>query len=331
MEDWLQVTVTLPPIAAEAVSSALFELGSGGVWEDLPDAQGRVVLRSGFPQDSQLRLMADLPTALTNICQAMGTTLADFTLVLELKPGENYAESWKKDLKPLKISPHLIISPSWWTEPISNEENSKVLRLDPGSAFGSGHHATTFLCLKLLDHLAAVEPMGRILDLGAGSGVLALSAALLLPKADIKCLDNDPETLFAAQKNIAQNNLNDRLEAQIGNLSDIDGLFDLIMANLTRNTLLELAVQIAAKSNDHGKLIISGILADQAPDVIKGFQNQGFSPIRHLGREEWSALLLVKGRQESPLPEREIVPEEEKEEEHGEEHEEEQKEEQEEK
>ncbi|MDR2367207.1 MAG: 50S ribosomal protein L11 methyltransferase [Deltaproteobacteria bacterium] len=306
MEDWLQLTAIIPPSAGEAVSEALFSAGAGGVWEDNPDPLGRLVYRAGFKEGDEMRLMAEIPAAMTRIQEAMGLSLTDFELWLELKPGEDYYESWKKDLKPLRVSANLIVSPSWWSEPLDLGPDTRVLRLDPGSAFGSGHHPSTFLCLTLLATLAERGLFfNRVLDLGAGSAILALSAALLLPKARIKAIDDDPETLFAAQKNVALNGLTGRLSPEITTLPAVEGEFDLILANLTRNTLKELAPEMAARSGIPGRLILSGILTDQAQDVIKIYAGLGFQPERHLGLAEWSALSLTRGIEIVPNPARE--------------------------
>ncbi|MDR1677306.1 MAG: 50S ribosomal protein L11 methyltransferase [Deltaproteobacteria bacterium] len=309
MEDWLQVTLISPSAAGEAVSDALFTAGAGGVWEDEPDQHGRLVYRAGFSSGQEMRLMAELPNALDRISRALELPLTDFELTLELKPGEDYAETWKKDLLPLVISPILIISPSWWTEPLPLSPEANVLKLDPGSAFGSGHHPTTFLCLTILCQLVERNLFfNKVLDLGSGSGILALAAALLLPKAKIIAIDNDPETLFAAKNNVELNQLSSRLKPEITTLESLEGEFELIMANLTRNTLTELAKDLAARSSLPGRLILSGLLAEQVPAVIKTFAPLGFLVERHLGQAEWSALSLVRGLPVTPNQEREIIP-----------------------
>jgi ribosomal protein L11 methyltransferase len=295
-------------MAAEAVSAALFEAGAGAVWEDQPDDKGRVVMKSAFPQDQQMKLMADLPGALRQITESMSLALGDFGLILELRPGEDHSESWKKDLKPIAVTDGFIIAPSWWTEPLDGSPDAKVLRLDPGSAFGSGHHPTTFMCLRLLAELAKNSPKpSSILDLGAGSGVLALSAALMLPQAKLTAIDNDPETLFAARSNLSLNNLADKIELLTATLDQIEGPYDLILANLTRNTLIELAKEMARKAAAPAKLIISGLIEEQVSDVVKAFGAQGFSAERHLGLAEWSALLMTNSRRAAPLPARELL------------------------
>lgn len=310
MEDWLQASFVVPPAAAEAASGALFESGAGGVWEDRPDDQGRVVLRGGFPQGSEMRLMAELPAALLAISEALSLDPDDFCLLLELRPGEDYAESWKRDLAPIEISPRLTISPSWWQDPLPGGPDAAVLRLDPGSAFGSGHHPTTFLCLKVLCDLAerGTSP-ASVLDLGAGSGVLALSAALLFPNASIEAIDNDPDTIFCAAENASLNSLSGRVAPREAVLSDLEGEFELILANLTRNALIDLSKEIAQKSKAPGRVVLSGLLSDQAADVLKAMAAHGFICEAHLGRAEWSALSLVRGLPCREAPERLMVEE----------------------
>ena len=296
MEDWVQATLAVPEPAAEAASAALFDCGAGGVWEDVPDELGRVVLRAGFAQGQEMRLMSELPAALLAMSRELELDPSDLALSLEPRPGEDYAESWKRDLTPVEISKALVIAPSWWDGPLPGDPGAAILRLDPGSAFGSGHHPTTFMCLKILCELleTGAKPQ-TILDLGAGSGVLALSAALLLPKAAVTAIDNDPDTIFCAKSNLETNNLTGRFEPATAVLEDLDQEYDLILANLTRNAVLELARELGRKSKIPGRLIISGLLADQAPDVIKALGAFEFICERHLGQAEWSALSLVRG------------------------------------
>ncbi|MDR3203153.1 MAG: 50S ribosomal protein L11 methyltransferase [Deltaproteobacteria bacterium] len=294
MQDWLLATLVAPPVAGEAVSAALFEAGAEGIWEDYPDQQGRLVFKSGFAQGREMYLMAQLPGSLRRVAEALGLSATDFELTLELRKGENYAESWKKDLKPIAVSPRLVVAPSWWTGPIAYENSAKILRLDPGSAFGSGHHPTTYMCLRLMIQLdeSGLKP-ASILDLGAGSGVLAIAAALIWPQALISAIDDDPETLFAFKSNITLNGLEDRLEAWEGTLATFeDRRFDLILANLTRNVLIDLAPDLSSKIRSPGRLILSGLLENQSDDIIKKFSSYGFSLERHLGLDEWSALSL---------------------------------------
>jgi ribosomal protein L11 methyltransferase len=249
--------------------------------------------------------MAELPAALLAIGRELSIAPADMSLSLENKPGEDYSESWKRDLAPIEIAAALVIAPSWWDGPLPGPAEAAVLRLDPGSAFGSGHHPTTFICLRLLCELKerGLRP-ASILDLGAGSGVLALSAALLFPEASISAVDNDPETLFCAKANAALNSLGGRVEPLIGALSDLEGEFELIMANLVLGSILDLAPELSRKARPAGRLFLSGLLASQAQAVIKALEAFDFVCERHLGMAEWSGLSLARGLAAKAAPER---------------------------
>jgi ribosomal protein L11 methyltransferase len=305
VEDWVLAALSVPPKAAEAAGGALFESGAGGVWEDRPDDLGRTVLKAGFPQGAEMRLMAELPAALEAMAREFGIAPSDMALTLELKPGEDYGESWKKDLAPIEIDPSLIISPSWWTGPMPGEPGARILMLDPGSAFGSGHHPSTFLCLRLMRELAARDLLpGRILDLGSGSGVLALAAALVWPEASVEAVDDDPDTLWCARLNFGRNSPGARIDLKEGSLDQTEGEFDLILANLTLNTLTELARALSRRTRVPGRLILSGILAEQAPELIETMRPYDFVCESHLGRGEWSALSLIRGLPAVPDEER---------------------------
>jgi ribosomal protein L11 methyltransferase len=295
MNDWLCVTINTPPLAGEAISEALFEAGANGLWEDNPDELGRQVFKAGFANGLEAQLMASLPSALVKVANAFEIPLADFFMVMENVVGEDYCEIWKKDLLPIKISSLLLISPSWWSEPLTLEPSTKVLQLDPGSAFGSGRHPTTFLCLKLLSDLVEKgnTPV-KILDLGSGSGILALSAALLLPNSTIIGLDDDVDTLVTATANQKKNQLKKNVTFSSAPLSTLKHKFDLILANLTLDPLVNLSPSITNLLNPEAFLILSGLLETQVAPLQKAYASLGWQIEKHLGQAEWSAILLVK-------------------------------------
>ncbi|MDR1085928.1 MAG: 50S ribosomal protein L11 methyltransferase [Deltaproteobacteria bacterium] len=309
MEDWLSLTLITPPAAGEAAGAVLFEAGAYGIWEDLPDSEGRLVFRAGFPVGHESRLMSEIPAALVRLAETLELPLTSMALSLELKPGEDFSETWKKDLKPFPVGPKLWIVPSWWTEPLKPGPKTKILRLDPGPAFGSGLHPSTFLCLTLIYSLAEDNRSpARILDLGAGSGILAIAAALLFPQAEITGLDSDRNTLKVAQNNLKANQLQGRASFAGEPLSGQEPGFNLIAANLTLNTLTELSGEIKSKLAQDGLLIVSGLLTEQVPAMEETFKNLNLGVYSHLGQDEWSALLIGPDgpgsqREEVPRPE----------------------------
>ncbi|MDR2935631.1 MAG: 50S ribosomal protein L11 methyltransferase, partial [Candidatus Adiutrix sp.] len=275
------------------------EAGASGLWEDRPDELGRLVTRAGFAPEDQARLAVLGPALADRLAEAFGLDRADFDFDLELEEGRDWAEKWKEGLAPVLVSPALAVAPTWWPEN-DRPEAAVILRLDPGLAFGSGHHASTRLCLELLAELA--PRAARVLDVGFGSGLLALAAAALSPAAEVWGVDNDPSVLAVAEANAALNGLagrvNFRVTAEPEAEAALKGLapaFDLLAANLTLAPILELAPRLTALSAPAGRLILSGLLESQADEAASAYEALGWALEARPRREEWAALLLTRG------------------------------------
>ncbi|MDR2947348.1 MAG: 50S ribosomal protein L11 methyltransferase [Candidatus Adiutrix sp.] len=289
--NWLNLTIHHPPVAAEAAGALLFGEGAQGVWEDQPDSRGRTVTRSGFDPAERARLEKAVPGIIATLADSFGLDPADFEWSLTLEENHDWAEKWKEGLAPVVVDGRLALAPTWW--PVDDlPAAGRVLRLDPGLAFGSGHHATTFLCLQFISELA--PQARRILDVGAGSGVLSLAAAALSPAAEVVGVDNDPDTIEVAQDNAAANALADRANFSARNLGELPGDFDLIVANITLGPLTTLAAPISALAPQGGRLVLSGLLETQAAEAQAVYEQQGWTASRRLIRDEWAALMLEK-------------------------------------
>ncbi|MDR2612955.1 MAG: 50S ribosomal protein L11 methyltransferase [Deltaproteobacteria bacterium] len=352
-DEWLQAGLSLPSRAAEAASAALFECGASSVWEDLPDRPGRAVLRSAFGTGDAMRLMTELPLAAERIAEAFGFGEGEVSVELEVKLLEDWDAAWRADQSPVRVSGRLTVAHSFWVGAVTcpgggtGEDGGgspphHVLRMDPGAAFGSGRHPTTFLCLKLLsaaadeaEGLAADPSVGppaagaagaapsgnapaRVLDLGAGSGILAIAAARLFPGADVLGLDRDEDTVPVARRNAEANGASGSATFLAGTLDGPRGGFDLLLANLTLNPLLELARDLTLAASPGARLVLSGLLADQAEECARAYQRLGWHWLRHLGQAEWSALELAfpgwpggtaDGAEGGPDPARLLIPE----------------------
>jgi ribosomal protein L11 methyltransferase len=285
------LTLRHPPVAAEAVSGLLFEAGAAGLWEDQPDERGRLVIRAGFAPEDRERLAALGPGWINHLAESFGLAPGEFDFSLGLEDGQDWAEKWKEGLKPVLVSPALAVAPTWWPE-IGLPEAAVVLRLDPGLAFGSGHHSTTRLCLELLTELA--PGAARILDVGFGSGILALAAAALNQAATVVGVDNDPDTLSVAEANAALNGLAGRIDFSDRTLSLLRPPFDLIAANLTLAPLLELAPLLTSLAGPGGGLILSGLLDSQTREAARAYEDLGWALERSPRQEDWAALYLRK-------------------------------------
>ncbi|MBF0614636.1 MAG: 50S ribosomal protein L11 methyltransferase [Magnetococcales bacterium] len=268
----------------EVVADCLLTEGSMGVSTAV--AQDRLLMSGYFAPEAdrhgiEIRLMLALA--------AVGWVNDASGVVWRWLEERDWSESWKESYHPLAIGQGLLILPSWLPVPLGEER--RVLRMDPEMAFGSGTHATTRGCLELLEVLAAERPLGRVLDMGTGSGVLAIWAALLGAE-HVVATDLDPVAVETAQRNGQLNGVAERL-AVIESAEVPSGRYGTIVANILAAVLLQTAPALAAALKPGGALILSGILRDQARDVQLAYEGEGLILQRTLLLEEWAVLLLT--------------------------------------
>jgi len=200
-----------------------------------------------------------------------------------------WADAWKIHFKPLRVGERFIVCPTW-EEPGAGEQDL-VIRIDPGQAFGTGHHETTRLCLEWLDHWQRnqADLNLALLDVGTGSGILAIAAGLL-GVAEIVAVDIDPEAVAVAQENIALNRLTERVRLVQGSAADAPGSFDVVLANIQAAPLVELAPLLTAKLKPLGSLVLSGILIEQKEQVRDAYAKQFLNLRRERAAGEWCLL-----------------------------------------
>lgn len=177
-----------------------------------------------------------------------------------------WEHEWLKDFRPMQFGERLWICPSDMTV---TDKDAVIVHLDPGLAFGTGTHATTALCLEWLESLSPEN--ATMLDYGCGSGVLAI-AALRLGCASVSAIDIDPQAVSATCNNSRHNGVQQRLIVTSSD-RDIDGRFDIVIANILAGPIIELAESIACRVNNNGSLALSGILSSQVDDVLRAYQS----------------------------------------------------------
>lgn len=208
----------------------------------------------------------------------------------ELVDDADWNENWKKYFKAFEIGDHLAVCPSW--EEYDNKENRIVISLDPGAAFGTGSHATTSLCLEILEKRVAGET--TVLDIGTGSGILAIAADLLGAKSAIG-VDIDAQSVKTAIQNAEINGVSEKTEFLVGDLAErISGQYDIVCANIVADVVIRLFENVADFMKDDGILIVSGIIDMRADDVETAASQHGFKIVESLMREEWHAYVLTK-------------------------------------
>ena len=223
----------------------------------------------------------------------------EFSLKSESINEDDWANSWKKHHKLHRIGESIVVCPSW--EEYSPEEGELVLRIDPGSSFGTGGDETTRVCLRLLE--TSVKAGDRMLDMGCGSGVLSI-AALLIGAGSSLGVDIDKNAVEAAKENARLNGVGERFEGLFGNVltsgeftNKLGGDYDLICANIMADVHIAMKAVHFDKLKPGGRLVLSGIIAHRADEVRTVFESGGFEYTGVAEENGWLALGFVKTRE----------------------------------
>lgn len=299
--NWCEVAVKVSAEYGEVVAEFFQEEGAGGVLFDDPDIlkekqfqddeylgeefnlPQHFGVRSYFPVDD--RLGERLDRIKKRLIEALSINVE-----YELKQvrEEDWAEAWKRYFKPEHIG-KIVIKPSW--EDYSPKNGEIIIELDPGMAFGTGTHPTTRICLKLLQEI--VSPQTEMLDVGTGSGILALAGAKL-GAAKITAMDIDSVAVKVASENIRRNRMEGLIQVYESNLLDraLDSKYNLVVANIITNAILELVPQLAKVLKPGGIFLASGIIEERFPEVLESLTKQGFVSIKHVLEEGWAGLVV---------------------------------------
>jgi len=297
---WLALSVEADVEAVEAVSEIFGRLGQGSAVEPLklvadaadeqalrPDPAGGYRVTVWVPDD------AGAPDAIDRTRRALWHLRAfDLRPMSELSVTTTddaaWATAWRDGYEPIR-SGRLTIVPSWLEAPKGSD---LVLRLDPGMAFGTGLHPTTRACLELLQ---LIEPMpAAVLDVGTGSGILAL-AALRLGAQRVVGYDTDQLAVEAGTANARANDLGDRFEARLGTLPEIaTEAFFLVVANLVAAVLVELGPRLAAHTAPGGTLVASGIIESRSDEVESALTVAGYEVVDWITEGAWVTVRFVR-------------------------------------
>ncbi len=269
---------------AERVLAEVWEAGASGLEErEAGDAVSLIVY---------------VPTPLGDAVAAAARAIAgpDAVAPPEPVPEADWSEAWKRELAPLEISSRLVVRPPFASHPLADGQDEVVI--EPRQAFGTGAHASTWLALELIDQRLAARPGGRMLDVGCGSGVLAL-AALRLGAERAVALDLDPLAPREAAENARRNGLGDRLEVLLGPVAALAGRgFELVAANLLRRELEPELAAITGRVASGGALVLAGLLATERAGVERALADRGFrvaaSRTRDAGGDSWLGLLTMR-------------------------------------
>ncbi|HSD20890.1 MAG TPA: 50S ribosomal protein L11 methyltransferase [Anaeromyxobacter sp.] len=268
---------------AEDLSAELFDEGASGV--EVRDGEGTPMPGVAQPAAGRALLVAFFAerAAAEEARAVHGGELSEIA-------DEDWGESWKQGLGPLEVG-RAFVRPSWVDAPVP--PGMVEIVLDPGMAFGTGTHPTTSLCLAALSDLLAARPGASVLDVGTGSGLLAIAAAKL-GAGRVAANDNDPVAVEVARENAERNGA--MLELTGAAVGEIAGEFDLVVANILANTLVELAPDVAARVAPGGTVLLAGILVPQEDEVRAAYVAEGLRPTLERRDGEWSLLALERPR-----------------------------------
>jgi len=230
------------------------------------------------------------------VARANGIRIGPAKVLCQRIKRENWAESWKRHFKPLNVGSTLLLKPGWSRR--KPKAGQAVVVLNPGLSFGTGHHATTSFCLREVVRFARNEG-GSFLDIGTGSGILAIAAAKL-GCTPIEAFDFDPEAVRVARSNARQNRVQHRLHLFEGDVTQLPvrpaRQFDLVCANLISNLLMAERKRIAARVEACGTLVLAGILRVEFDKVRETFEALGLKLVRQRDEKEWTSGAFVWAR-----------------------------------
>lgn len=214
---------------------------------------------------------------------------SDFTFDYLYLAERDWNETWKKKFIPIDVGRNLSILPPW--EKVN--PNRIAIIIDPGMAFGTGHHETTRTCLALIEEFATDNRHDAFLDVGAGTGILPIAASRLGFRS-VMGVDTDPLAVDAASRNADLNDLRN-IEIRKGTISDVEGTFDMISANLISGTLIAIAHETGTRLRDGGKTILSGMLVGQEEEVIAAMEESGLRLMKKVIDDRWVSLVMERG------------------------------------
>lgn len=307
---YYELTVDTTGEASELVAEILTEAGSNGIgiydpkdlldlmdsgviWdyidEHLVKDDGKAQVKGYFPVDGFEDVKADLDERFEFFKANCPFDYGTLDISKAVVDDNDWVKSWKENYKPIHAG-RVTIVPQWID--YVPEDGEYIVKIDPGMAFGTGEHESTKMCLRFLQALG-VEGKS-VIDIGTGSGILALASAKL-GASTVEAYDIDDNAVKAAKENAALNGLEDKLKVDNANLLDkTSGKFDIVLANITADVLITLSATLGEYMKKDGMVIISGIILKREDDVKKAFIKAGFKIVERMNMGEWLGFKLMR-------------------------------------
>ena len=282
-EAYVEVEVRADPILGEELAGLLSQLGFEGFWEDGPFL--RCYIRSSR-WDS--RMLDEVRSTAKLLLRPSHEKLPE--IAVRSVPIEDWNARWESTLQPIRVSKRIIITPSW--HPATPSPGDIVLVIDPKMSFGTGYHESTRLVLRLMEEF--VHPGISVLDLGTGTGVLAI-AAVRLGAAHALGFDIDEWSYDNALENVRRNNVEHLVTIRRGSIADAPvTTFDVVTANIQRSVIEPALSEILGRLAPHGVLLLGGLLTEDSAPMVHSLKSLGMTPRREISENEWIAIAATR-------------------------------------
>lgn len=312
--DWMEVTVLTTTAGADMISQLLMDAGSSGTmiedkndvalnqrpegqWDIIDEAIAKrigddVKVTGYYEADAALNDRVRLIESEVGRLREMELGFDAGKLEIRIKSlaGEDWGETWKKAFKPFRLGKHMIVKPGWCECEV--KEGDKVIEIDPGLAFGTGTHATTGMCVELVEKYVS-EGLTAI-DVGTGTGILAIAAAHMGAR-DVLATDIDRVAVRVAEENARINGFADRIRCKAGDLlENVEEQADVVIANIIADVIIMMAAPVRRHIKDGGRFICSGIASDRKQDVLDALVAAGYRVLDVCERGGWCAIACDK-------------------------------------
>lgn len=289
---WFEVLLSIPEILKDPIVNRLFELGAQGVTEEDQKGTTAAVVKAFFETVARSTVEKELPLFLNSLSE-MHPKLPAVTVKIKEVVNENWGDRYKEFYHAQKLSRYFFLKPAWEIDAVVPEEMIPIV-MEPGQAFGTGLHATTRLCLCCLEQLLRYFPeqqKARVMDVGTGSGILAIAAHKLGFK-NIDAIDNDPVAVEAALENLVLNDTPSIVVSGVP-LENFKGPYDMVIANILLETHLQLRHEYRRLLKVGGQLLLSGLLGFQLNETRAAMTEVGFVEEFSDCLQEWAAIVFT--------------------------------------
>ena len=303
MKDYFEISVKINPNAIELVTEVFFErFECEGVvqaeekYKDLELVETTNNIAKGYIRceeedfkPSEIQKVFDHAKEELKEEGFTDEELGSWEISAQKVINQDWSQKWKEHWKPTKASDHVIICPSW--EECTPQKDEVLITLDPGSAFGTGTHATTQLCIRAIEKY--LKQGDDLADIGTGSGILAITG-IKFGAAHAVAIDNDPLVIDVAQDNAQVNGVFNKIDFSCATADMICEQFDFVCANILHNVLAEIMGDLKAIMKPSSYMVLSGILDEKKPIVLEAIENYGLKIVETMTQEQWVGIVVQK-------------------------------------